>query len=150
MTSRPVGAHHALPCCWQVGWLPAGILETICYQGVKEGTPTQKESAVACLSIIREHGPATVAANPIFLLDTLTSTIGSEVAFEVFDADAGELKTLVGEHRYFYVDDHIGVFWTRLKSPEPRQSKIFERPPLSKKPMLNGIFVIVGDSAVRQ
>jgi hypothetical protein len=58
---------------------------------------------MTCLSIVREHGPVTVAANPIYPLDTMTNAVGAEFTFEVLDADAGELKTLVGEHRCFYI-----------------------------------------------
>jgi hypothetical protein len=57
---------------------------------------------MACLSIVREHGPATVAAKSIFLFNAMTSIPGAEITFEVFDADAGQLKGLVGEHRFFH------------------------------------------------
>ena len=101
---------------------------------------------MACLSIVREHGPVTVAANPIFLLDAVTSTPGSEVAFEVFDDAAGHLKILVGQHRCFYIDDEVGVFWARLESLNPCGSTHPGLALLKHKPTLRGLFVIVGDS----
>ncbi|MGH8227054.1 MAG: hypothetical protein ACREU3_03970 [Steroidobacteraceae bacterium] len=105
---------------------------------------------MACLSIVREHGRTTVAANPIFLLDPMTSQLGAEVAFEVFDADSAELKTLVGAHRCFYIDDSVGVFWAQLKSLEPCVSTHPGLALLRTRPTLHGVFVIVGDTTIHQ
>ena len=94
---------------------------------------------MACLSIVRESGPTTVAANPIFLLDPMSSKSGVEVAFEVFEADGGELKSLIGEHRCFYIDDNVGVFWARLKSLEPCVSTHPGLALLRNTPTLRGV-----------
>ena len=74
---------------------------------------------MTCLSIVREDGRPEMAADPIFLLEAMTAKAGQEIAFEVFDADAGELKNLVGERRCFYMDEVNGAFWAQLKSLEP-------------------------------
>jgi hypothetical protein len=74
---------------------------------------------MACLSIIRDGGPTTVAANPIFPLDPVIIRGGAEIRFEVFEVNAGELKSLVGAHRCFYIDETSGVFWARLNRLEP-------------------------------
>jgi hypothetical protein len=108
------------------------------------------ESFMTCLSIVREHGPVTVAANPIYPLDTATNAAGAEATFEVLDADAGELKTLVGEHRCFYIDNNVGVFWARLKSLKPCESTHPGLLHRRNESTLRGVMVIVGDSAVRQ
>jgi hypothetical protein len=94
---------------------------------------------MACLSIVREHGPATVAAKSIFLFNAMTSIPGAEITFEVFDADAGQLKGLVGEHRFLHVADCVGVFWVQLKSLKPCESTHPGLKLLRHKPTLRGM-----------
>lgn len=105
---------------------------------------------MACLSIVREHGHMTVAANPIFLLGPMTSQLGAEVAFEVLDSDGAELKALVGEYRCFYIDDSVGVFWAKLTSLEPCVSTHPGLALLGNRLTLHGVFVIVGETTVHQ
>ena len=105
---------------------------------------------MACLSIIHDGGPATVAANPIFSLDPIDPRGDAEFRFEVFEADAAELKTLVGEYRCFYIDSTDGVFWARLKSLEPCVSSHQGLALLRDKPILRGILVIVKEPTQRQ
>ncbi len=108
---------------------------------------------MACLSILGERGPktvATVAANPIFPLDALNVRGGELFRFEVFDADAGQLKALVGTHRCFYIDETSGVFWARFQSLEPCVSTHPGLGLLRDKPTLRGVLVVVEEGAMRQ
>jgi hypothetical protein len=47
---------------------------------------------MACLSIIRDGGPTTVAANPIFPLDPVIIRGGAEIRFEVFEVNARRVE----------------------------------------------------------
>jgi hypothetical protein len=105
---------------------------------------------MARLSIIRERGPATVAAD-VFPLDTLNVCGGGGFRFGVRDDDADELKTILGEHHGFYIGDATGVFWfwARLQSLEPCVST---HPGLAlsrDKPTLRGVLCIVEEGATR-
>ena len=105
---------------------------------------------MACLSIIRDGGPAMVAANPIFPLDPIDPRGDAEIRFEVFEADADESLQLVGEHRCFYIDSADGVFWAKLKSLEPCVSSHQGLALLRDKPTLRGILVIVKEPTQRR
>jgi hypothetical protein len=105
---------------------------------------------MACLSIIRDGGPATIAANPIFLLDPIDPRGDTEFRFEVFEADAGDLKSLVGDHRCFYIDSTSEVFWAKLKSLEPCMSSHRGLAQLRDKPTLRGVLMIVKEPPRRQ
>ena len=105
---------------------------------------------MACLSIIRDGGPATVAANPIFPLDPVIIRGGAEIRFEVFEVNAGELKSLVGAHRCFYIDETSGVFWARLNRLERCVSTHRGLALLRDKPTLQGVLVVVEEPATRQ
>src|SRR6266481_4513294 len=59
---------------------------------------------MTCLSIVTEDRPATVAANPIFILSQVDDRRGAEIAFEIFEKDAGILKTLIGKKRLYYIN----------------------------------------------
>ena len=105
---------------------------------------------MACLSIIRDGGPSTVAANPIFPLDPIDRRGDAEFWFEVLEAAAAELKTLVGEHRCFYIDSTGEVFWAKLRSLEPCVSSHQGLALLRDKPTLRGILVIVKEPTRQQ
>jgi len=105
---------------------------------------------MVCLSILRERGHTTVAANPIFPLDALNVRGEKEIRFEVFDADANELKAIVGTHQCFYIDETSGVFWARLRSLEPCVSTHPGLALLRDKPTLRGVLVVVEEGMTRQ
>ena len=105
---------------------------------------------MACLSILRERGPTTVAANPIFPLDALNVRGEGEFRFEVLDAAASQLKAIVGMHRCFYIDETSGVFWAQLRSLEPCVSTHPGLALLRDKPTLRGVLVVVEEGATRQ
>ena len=69
---------------------------------------------MTCLSILTEDRPATVAANPIFILSQVDDRRGAEIAFEVFEEDAGILKTLIGKKRLYYINPPEKIFWGEL------------------------------------
>lgn len=105
---------------------------------------------MACLSIIRERGPTTIAADPIFPLDALNVRGGGEFSFEVFDVDDCELKAFIGEHRCFFIDDTSGTFWARLQSLEPCVSTHPALALMRDRPTLRAVLVIVEEVATRQ
>jgi hypothetical protein len=92
------------------------------------------------LSIINERGPATWVANPIYPLDPLSVGRGAEIGFEVLEADADRLKTLIGEYRCFYINVESGAFWAQLKSLEPTVSTHPGLAGLRNEPTLRGDF----------
>jgi hypothetical protein len=69
---------------------------------------------------------------------------------EVFEVDAGELKSLVGAHRCFYIDETSGAFWARLSSLEPCVSTHHGLALLRDKPTLQGVLIVVEEPATRQ
>ena len=105
---------------------------------------------MTCLSILRERGPATVAANPIWPLDALNIRGGGEFRFEVFDVDASQLKAIIGAHRCFYINETSGTFWARLQSLDPCVSTHPGLALLRDKPTLRGVLVVVEEGATRQ
>jgi hypothetical protein len=66
---------------------------------------------MTCLSIVTEDRPATVAANPIFILSQVDDRRGAEIAFEVFERDVGILKTLIGKKCLYYINPSAKMFW---------------------------------------
>lgn len=107
---------------------------------------------MATLSIIQDHSPARVVANPIFPLRRITVHEGSEIEFEVFEVDAGQLKPLVGMHRCFSIDQAWDPFWALFRSLEPCVST---HPGLAlirraNVPTLRGVLVVVEGAATRQ
>ena len=105
---------------------------------------------MTCLSVLHDGGPVIVAANPIFPLDPVTVRGGAEIRFEVFEVDAGKLKSLVGAHRCFYIDQKTGVFWARLNSLERCVSTHPGLALLRDKPTLRGVLIVVDEQATRQ
>jgi hypothetical protein len=94
-----------------------------------------------CLSILRDGRVVTVVASPILPLAPFSIRHGAEIRFQVFEADADELKSLVGEHRCFYIDETSGLFWARLKCLEPCVNTY----PELDKPTLCGVLAVVAE-----
>lgn len=104
---------------------------------------------MASLSIVRDDGPTTLLANPLFMLDPIVIVDGAEARFEVFDVDAGMLKSLVGKHQCFYMDS-VGIFWAQIKSLELCTSTHPGLALLRNRPTLRGTFVMRASSTRMQ
>jgi hypothetical protein len=104
---------------------------------------------MTCLSILPDDSPATVAANPIFPLEPFAIRTSAEIKFEVFEADAAELKTLVGEYRCFYIDGAGGTFWAQLKTLERCVSTHPGLAMLRDKPTLRGVLLPVREPTTK-
>jgi hypothetical protein len=89
-----------------------------------------------------------VAANPIFVLqDVDDCEIGGELVFEVFEQDAGWLKTLMGSPQTYALNSQ--AFTGTLTSLEPCVST---RPGLNllrDRPTLRGKIVVLGGNLTR-
>jgi hypothetical protein len=98
---------------------------------------------MACLSILRDNGQTTVVADSIFPLASFTIRDEAEIRFEVLEKDADELKSLVGKHQCFYIDETSGVFWAGLKCLNPCISTHRGLALLRDKPTLCGVLTVV-------
>ena len=101
---------------------------------------------MTCLSIVIEDRPATVAANPIFVLSQVDDRRGAEIVFEVFEADAGILKTLIGQKRLYYINPPEKMFWGELTGLETCISIHPALALLRDSRTLRGIFTVFGDN----
>jgi hypothetical protein len=105
---------------------------------------------MAYLSTLNEHGPATGIASSIFLLDPVFIGNGTEIRFEVLEAEADKLKTLIGAHRCFYVSPPSVVFWAQLKSLEPSVSTHRGLAGLRSERTLIGILSVIEEPSMKQ
>ncbi len=104
---------------------------------------------MTCLSILTEDRPATVAANPIFILSQVDDRRGAEIAFEVFEEDAGILKTLIGKKRLYYINPPEKIFWGELTELDACTSIHPALTLLRDRRTLRGIFTVFGDDDQR-
>jgi hypothetical protein len=93
---------------------------------------------MTCLSIFDDRGVATIAANPIFPLDKTVDREGTEIVFEILEADATNLKDLVGKERFFSLDG-LEPFFAKLQSLEPCTSTHKALRLMRLKPTLRGV-----------
>ena len=101
---------------------------------------------MTCLSIVTEDRPATVAANPIFLLTQVDDRRGAKIAFEVFEKDVGILKTLIGKKCLYYINPPAKMFWGELTGLETCISIHPALALLRDSRTLRGIFTVFGDN----
>jgi len=104
---------------------------------------------MTCLSIVTEDRPATVAANPIFILSQVDDRRGAEIAFEVFEKDAGILKTIIAKKRLYYINLPVKMFWGELTELETCTSIHPALTLLRERETLRGIFTVFGDDDQR-
>jgi hypothetical protein len=104
---------------------------------------------MTCLSIVTEDRPATVAANPIFILSQVDDRRGAEIAFEVFEEDTGILNTLIGKKCLYYINPPAKMFWGELTELETCISIHPALTLLRDRRTLRGIFTVFGDDDQR-
>lgn len=102
---------------------------------------------MSALSIAR-HAKShfVVAANPIYLLSEVDYRIGALLTFEVMEADSSLLPDFVGQREYYSLDGGQ-PFWAELLSLEPGESTQPALALLRDKPVLRGVFRMLGDEA---
>jgi hypothetical protein len=100
---------------------------------------------MSALSIVRDDRKVVrLVANPIFLTSPLMVARGAQLSFEMFEADAGGLKPLVGMKQLYFLDDQL--FWAELISLEACVSTHPGLRMLREKATLRGVFSIFGDA----
>jgi hypothetical protein len=105
---------------------------------------------MSCLSVFISHGPARVVANPIFLFSRSEKYLpGDRLEFEVLEADAGSLKSLVGKRQYFVLEGAMPA-WGELEELQPCVSSHPGLEYLRAKPTLRGVLSIFGNPTSRQ
>jgi hypothetical protein len=87
-----------------------------------------------------EGGPAFGCANPIYLTSELSLRTGDKITFEVLDADASQLKALVGKMELFALDSK--VFWGTLVSLDPCESTVSSLALMRYRPAMCGVFEV--------
>lgn len=100
---------------------------------------------MAALTLIRERGPHTVAANPIYAVSGRGLKAPGEVIFEVLAADAQGLRPLVGARHLFSLDGWL--FWADFVSLEQCVSSVPGLELLRDWPALRGVMHVVPDES---
>jgi hypothetical protein len=106
---------------------------------------------MTCLSIVEGNlpPPPRVVANPVFVISPIQECRnGTELIFEVFEADAEALKRLVGAPQ-LYVFNSTSA-WGKLKSLDPCESTHPGLAYLRNKPTLRGVLVFFEEASSRQ
>lgn len=72
---------------------------------------------MSALTVVSEDGLAGGGANPIYLVSDIDLRNGAQITFEVLEADASQLKKLVGTKGAFGIDAATnGIFFGELTS----------------------------------
>jgi len=88
---------------------------------------------MACLSLLDPSGLMVVCANPVFPLSEPDS---GTFIFEVFEADAGMLKSRIGKVEQYGLDPNSPPFFGRVTNIEPCESTHSSLVLLRDKPTL--------------
>lgn len=93
--------------------------------------------------MLNDEGIAFGGANPIYLASELDLRKGAQIEFEVLEADASQLKKLVGKKGTFGIDAATsGMFVGELTSLESRTSTVQALLFLRDKPAMRGVITV--------
>jgi len=109
----------------------------------KRGTRFSQGGVMSCLSILGEGGVMLGCANPIYLTSEMDYSRGAKVIFEVLEADASQLKRLLGKMEHLALDSQHPPFSATLTSLEPCKTTIHALA-VFKTPVMRGILTVHG------